>query len=222
MESYFMKSIIATLFISIIFFSCVPVEPSPDENPEDSNDPEETVETDFEVPLKWSEVADSAEWDISLRKALDKHGKVLMNSIPADIDRFSKNYKNLDYFERMNFWAYLISMMAKKESNWKPETSYVESFNDSQGNKVVSRGLLQISIESARGYDCPLERAEDLHDPELNLICTVLIMSRWVERDKVISKQDSSGKWLGGARYWSVLRKETHIEYFSGDTLALF
>ncbi|MDA9189567.1 hypothetical protein N9O57_01155 [bacterium] len=205
-----MMRAIVLICLNILLFSCVPQELPQGEG------------GDFSVALKWSEVQTSSDWDIYLRKALEEHGEDLMSSIPNDIGRFSKNYSILNYNQRLNFWAYLISMMAKKESNWRPETFYMENFNDNNGDNVISRGLLQISIESARGYDCPLNDANDLHDPEKNLICTVLILSRWVQRDKVISKQTSSGSWLGGARYWSVLRKESHLKYFTDDTLKLF
>lgn len=129
----------------------------------------------------------------------------------------------MDYAGRLNFWAYLISIMAERESNFNPDAFFVENFNDGNGNKVVSRGLLQLSIESARGYSCPfLNTAQDLHDPENNLISSVLIMKRWVVQDGLISAQLASGKWRGGARYWSVLRKSSTLNFFKSFTLNLF
>lgn len=197
-------SLILTFFF---FFSCVPQDDS---------------SGDFAIALKWAGVNNSEQWDTYLRKALEDHGDDLMNTVPNDITEFANNYQGMTYDERLNFWAYLISIMAEKESSFRPETSYTESFTDSTGNFVVSRGLLQLSIESARGYDCPVSVAEDLHDPELNLICAVKIMRRWVINDGVISGQQASGKWIGGARYWSVLRKENTLNFFKEHTLERF
>ena len=204
-----MKKIsLAFLIISSLFFmSCVPEEATGDGS--------------FDVPLKWSHVAASKDWDIHLKKALEEHGSELMDTVPADISNFSKKYKVMNYNQRLNFWAYLISIMSERESNFNPEAFYVEAFNDANGERVVSRGLLQLSIESARGYSCPVETGQDLHDPELNLICTVKIMKRWVLNDGVISGQ-SGTSWRGGARYWSVLRKDSTLSFFTGFTLSLF
>jgi hypothetical protein len=202
-------NLLILLITPFLIFSCVPEE--------------EALTSDFEVPLKWANKSASPDWDTSLRKALEDYGEELMDTVPRDISTFSKNYKTMSYNERLNFWAYLVSIMAEKESNFNPDAFYVENFNDASGNKVVSRGLLQLSIESARGYKCPfLDSAKDLHDAEKNLICTVKIMKRWVLQDGVISGQTSSGSWRGGARYWSVLRKSSTLNFFTGFTLKLF
>jgi len=178
--------------------------------------------TEFKVSLKWKDVAGSDAWDEFLMNALDDYGSELMDEVPADIASFSPGYVDMNYFERRNFWAYLISIMAQRESSFRPEASFTEAFTDVNGERVVSRGLLQLSIESARGYQCPfLDVAEDLHKPEVNLICSVLIMKRWVVQDGVISGKEGS-RWRGGARYWSVLRKDSTLSFFTGFTTALF
>lgn len=204
-----MKSNLFVMMITtcLLLFSCVPEE--------------QETEGDFEIALKWSHIEDSKDWDFYLKKALEEEGSELMSSVPQDIENFSKNYKTMNYNERLNFWAYLISIMAEKESSFRSETSYTEAFVDANGNNVISRGLLQLSIESARGYSCPVETGPELHDPEKNLICAVLIMRRWVLNDGVISgKQGTS--WRGGARYWSVLRKTNTLDFFTSHTLPLF
>lgn len=100
-----------------------------------------------------------------------------------------------------------ISIMAKFESGFKPETSYKEGFNDSKGKAVISRGLLQISQESANqsAYACGIKKAEDLHDPKVNLECAVKIAVYWINKDQVFF----GGEKLGLGRYWSVGRKSS-------------
>jgi len=104
-------------------------------------------------------------------------------------------------------WARFVKAMAKAESNWNPNTFYVEkTIFDRHGKNVVSRGLLQISMESANGYGCNIKEARELHDPETNIKCGLKIMDKLIRRDgQVMGKKD--GKWVGLSRYWSVLRE---------------
>ena len=202
-----MKRFITLIFITISLMSCVQEEEGP--------------KSEFDVPLKWAHINDSKDWDSFLKTALEQQAPELMEKTPGDIQNFTKNYTRMNYNERLNFWAYLVSIMAEKESNFNPKAFYKEAFYDANGNNVISRGLLQLSIESARGYKCPVKDGPDLHDPEKNLICTVLILKRWVLTDGVISG-NSAGKWRGGARYWSVLRKKNTLDFFTKHTLANF
>ncbi len=166
--------------------------------------PPVTVETDA-TPLWEAKVSGSKAWTTHLNGALDTLGKDMLDVIPADATTFCGNYKSLSYNQRKQFWMYLMSYMTKYESGFNTKTSYTESFSDSSGKKVVSRGLLQISIESGRAYGCDLKTESDLHDPYKNLDCGVRILNRWLDRDgRFAGKVD--GAWRGGARYWSVLR----------------
>lgn len=100
-----------------------------------------------------------------------------------------------------------LAKMAQFESSFKPETSYKESFKDSKGKNVISRGLLQLSIESANQspYQCNIKKEQDLHDPKINLECAVKIAVRWINKDGEFFGGDKNG--LG--RYWSVGRKSS-------------
>lgn len=159
--------------------------------------PKEVEVIDKPVPFvgRWS----NPEYDAILSNALDVYGKDLLVTEPTDCATF---YCLKD---EKKFWFNTIINMAYYESSWKTSTQYKENFKDQKGNYIVSRGLLQISIESGKGYDCPLKTEQDLHDPKINLECGVRILNRWVSRDKRIAGH-AGGKWLGGARYWSVLR----------------
>ena len=128
----------------------------------------------------------------------------MLDVIPSDAKGFCPSYAKLTKSQRAEVLAQLISIMAKRESNFKPETKFTEAFNDAKGRKVISRGLLQISIESANSYGCGFKNAEELHDPKKNLSCGVKIIERWVQRDG--QAMGTKGKNLGCGRYWSVCR----------------
>lgn len=96
----------------------------------------------------------------------------------------------------------LLSIIAKRESNFKPETSYNET-GHLQG--VVSRGLFQISKDSANqsAYGCNIANAKDLHDPQTNIKCAVKILSYQAKK---------TGSLVDGcAKYWSVCRSKNGI-----------
>lgn len=178
--------------------------PAPAPNPE--------VDTTDATPLWEAKVSGSRDWSNHLYSEMDRLGQDLLDVVPADSGTFCPNYKNLSFDERKKYWVYIMSVMTKFESSFKPNTSYTEDFNDSSGKKVISRGLLQISIESAKGYDCEVRDAQELHDPFKNLSCAVRILDRWVGRDgRIAGKVDS--KWRGGARYWAVMREADKTSY---------
>jgi hypothetical protein len=147
----------------------------------------------------------------------------LPDLVPKDIAEFCPNYASLDLAERKRFWVGLLSAMARPESNFKPDTTYREpDITDAAGKNVTSRGLLQISLESANqnAYSCGIKRAEDLHDPAVNLACGAKIMSYWVKRESLIAAQVKPA--VGAARYWSVLRAwRNHLPEITGFTKSL-
>ncbi len=126
---------------------------------------------------------------------------------PKDIGAFCPTYEGLDQSKRVRFWVGLLSAMAQHESRFKPHAKYVEPAIVGANNRnVVSRGLLQISMESAnqKAYDCGIRQAGDLHKVEVNLNCAARIMQHWVQKDGLIAA--ASQPAVGAARYWSVLR----------------
>jgi len=131
--------------------------------------------------------------------------KPFLSVTPNDATEFCPNFSKLTKDEKIEFYAHLISQVAKYESNFDTDATYRENFSDRSGESIISRGLLQLSIESALGYKCPLANARELHDPIKNLSCGVTIFDRWITKDKYISEK-INGKWLGLARYWSVMR----------------
>lgn len=148
----------------------------------------------------------------------------LVSLVPADVQQFCPRYASLPAQQRGKFWVALFSAMAKPESNFKPQSFYQEKFKDGKGRRVVSRGLLQISHESANQprYACAIKQPQSLHDPKVNLNCGVKIMSKWVKTDGVISQPHWKKQPQGGARYWSTLRAQRgHLAEISKFTRGL-
>lgn len=169
----------------------------------------------------WSGVNPDGSWTRAAEQAISR--VALANTTPRDVNSFCPRYTTLSHSQRIAFWVALVSAMARPESNFKPEATYLEpNVRDNKGQRVTSRGLLQISQESAnqRAYACEIKHAEDLHNPSVNLDCTSRIMAYWVKKDERIAID--SGKPLGGARYWSVLRGwKGHLPEIKGFTRKL-
>lgn len=171
---------------------------------------ENFVETkSLELPTKYVAAWDSVKnqtWTDTTLVALEKFGKDLILITPKDISSFTKSKFDTPE-KRKQFYVSLISCMSKYESSFDTLSYYTEKFPDNTGARVVSRGLLQISGESAIGYSCevPKNNYMILHDPKINLECGVRILNRWIKKDLVLSSYVGE-RWIGGARYWAVLR----------------
>lgn len=175
----------------------------------------ETPTTDkpaAELKLKaaWDRKKNGAEFTRLTLDAINELGENLLNSKPSDIEKYCANYSSLQVEDKKAVWLMLISAMAYYESRFNPKAAYQESFKNSKADLVVSRGLLQLSSESARAYGCKIEKESDLEDPKTNLSCTVRILNKHVPSDGVVSKKVED-KWHGGARYWSVLRSQRSV-----------
>ena len=160
---------------------------------------------------QWRWFDPSVNYDLLATLALESAGSDLHRRLPTDVTAYCSAYPRLSMDQRRRFWRDLLAAIAWHESGHDTDLTYRERFTDNSGQRVVSRGLLQLSIESSRAYDCPLDEAEQLHDPARNIDCAVRILDKWVGQDGVISR-DGGGQprqWLGGARYWSVLRRST-------------
>lgn len=192
----------------------VVTEPQPSPTPVPPTPPSTEGSLREVTPLWEAKVSGSKEWTTHVDRELDRLGKNLLDVIPADRSLFCPKYSKLSYGQRKQYWAFMLSAMVRFESNFKTSTSFTEGFNDSNGKPVISRGLLQISIESGNAYGCGFKSTKDLHDPLQNLSCGIRILDRWVDRDgRIAGKVDS--KWRGGARYWAVLRAGDKSSYKS-------
>ena len=156
-------------------------------------------------PAAWDVRPEGRQWTTIAHNAVDTLAPELVTIVPTDIDAFCPGYRNASPANRRAFYVSLLSELARFESNFDPSVRFTESIVDASGRRVVSRGLLQLSQESANGYGCAIADPEQLHDPATNLQCSVRILSRWVTRDQVISGF-SSGAWRGASRYWKPFR----------------
>jgi hypothetical protein len=144
-------------------------------------------------------------WSGIVDAALDQYGQgLLFQKTVKDAADFCPKYNTLTIDEKKSFYISLFAAMAKYESDFNPKSQYRESFKSSDGDYVVSRGLLQISKGSSQYYNCGVTNAEQLHDPKINLECGVKILNKWVVKDECLAC--NYGQWMGGARYWAVLR----------------
>lgn len=158
---------------------------------------------DVVMKADWS----NDEWTKITLEAIEKLGPDLLAAESlSDADFYGYHPKSLD--EKKQFWLMLLSSMARFESSFKPEAQHKENFKDSTGEFVISRGLFQLSFESVKGYGVRLSKPEDLHDPKTNIEAAVVILNRWVGRDRAIGYGQGTSTF-GGARYWSVLRESS-------------
>lgn len=174
----------------------------------DTQGPVATGDAADQTPMLWLAAnPNSTNWQSYVETAIDTYGSALMTATPGDIGDWCPSFADQSPAERKAFWSFLMSSLMKYESNYDPAVTYTEPFNDAQGNRVVSRGVLQLSKESANGYRCGIDDPQELHDPQTNLTCAVRIMNRWVERDAVIQDRTLTRQWRGLARYWSPFRR---------------
>lgn len=158
------------------------------------------------VIARWDNLSNGAAWTGFAMEALDRFGGALVSSVPSDIESYCPAYPSMPPARRKAFWVGLMSALTKWESSYDPDTKFVEpDVVDAQGRNVTSRGLLQISIESGRGYGCTIENEQQLHDPKVNLTCAVRILNRLVPRAGVVAS--NSAPWKGAAAYWSPFRR---------------
>jgi Transglycosylase SLT domain len=150
-----------------------------------------------------------SEWTKETVQSLKNYGQSLLQFVPPDIGNYCPRYAHFDEWGRINFWVMLISAVAAAESAFDPTSSYKENMIDRNGHFVISRGLLQISLESSKLYDCQMTTEEDLNDAARNIECGVKIMNRLVSADGVLSSIKNT-KWAGAAKYWSTLRTTNH------------
>lgn len=121
-----------------------------------------------------------------------------------DVDAFCPGYSHLSRQEKVKWFAHFICKMSWFESKWNPLAKLAEDFKDRDGKRVESRGLMQISIESARGYGFEGSN-NDLFDPLKNLDVTVKIMEKLIEKAERLQGAPND-KWIGVSAYWSTMR----------------
>lgn len=154
---------------------------------------------------QWDSRPAGRDWTRFALGGVDSLAQALLATVPSDVGAYCPRYAQANPADRRAFWVGLMSALARFESDFDPSVEFTEpNIFDVQGNRVVSRGLLQISRESANGYGCGITNELQLHDPATNLTCAVRIMNRLVARDGVIAS--TASPWRGMAAYWRPFR----------------
>lgn len=159
-----------------------------------TNNPPAVVKepTKYNFKLAWK----NEEWTKLLTQLVSD--STLPRLTPVDVPAWYKG-------NEVEYWCQLISIMAKYESNFNPDNKYDESRTKASLKGVVSRGLLQISLDSGKSYNPDLKSADELHDVKTNLLTGIKIFERWVAKHNKVMGQNALG-YYGGSKYWSVLR----------------
>ena len=194
----------------------------------------------YDEVLPWYPENDDSSWTIWAIDRIGSHPE-LVKANPSDIQEFCPKFKSLDNDHRILFYAHLLAKMAKYESNYNPKASYVECSSKSstygssgkwfasrgqycipgsklEGGVAISRGLFQMSVDSANAYGCGIESPSDLEKPDIAIECAVKVLNRFVpaprmNEGKVRGHGRLAGKvdgvWKGAAAYWSVMRSNS-------------
>jgi hypothetical protein len=146
------------------------------------------------------------EWNQVIAEALEDIGQPLLedDKVPADeVRALCPGYFDASREEKKAFWALLFASIARLESGFDPERTFMEP----RPLRTLSVGLLQLSYgDQTRHAGCPLEPMEaNITDPAVNLRCGVAIL-----RNQLSARSTLFPKRF---YYWSVLtRKRSQIE----------
>lgn len=204
--------IAAALIIAATFFFTQP-SVAEEISPEDQAMINDFLETIYERDaIAADKDEDIKLWVQHIYRELPTLGTNLLTVKPADTKIFCPKYNSLTLSRKKQFWAFFTLAIARFESNLDPTVAYKENFTDNTGKRVISRGLLQISFESSKGYYCGFQTPQEIHHPTKNLSCGIRILDKWMKTDSRIASRVGS-KWKGGARYWAVLRAGVSSSY---------
>ncbi len=185
--------------------------------------PDHSTDYAVEFPALWDgKHPDSLRWTRATVLAIEEHGEDMLTSMPSDIDSYCPRFRGLQRQEKIAFWVHLISAIAQKESGMDPTKEYREGFENSKQERVMSRGLLQLSLESANHpkYGCGFASEAEIEDPIKNLTCGVRILNHWMRMEPVISR-GTEKEWYGASKYWGVLRTSETRSFISTKTSEL-
>ena len=155
--------------------------------------------------MRWDHRPEAATWTRTSMNMIAAQDAVLAAKVPADIQGWCPGYDDASLTERRAFWAGLLSATAKHESTWNPKAS-------GGGGRYI--GLMQISPQTARAYQCEATSVDALKNGEANLACAIKIMSTQVGRDGVVA----GGGNKGIGRDWGPFRSASKRSDIAGWT----
>lgn len=211
----------------------VPTSPAP-ENPVEKDQSQQIPTPDSQssenapflpdykpFPLLWEQGRpENIPWSHYLYSIIATDGSDLFNTDVQDVADFCPKYAQLTVDQRVNFWAFLFSAIARFESNYDPTDRFPETGMGTDPvthQRVYSEGLLQMSYQDTLHYgsDCNFDRLADQNlgvkdpkrsilDPYRNLKCGVHVLNKQIARYKKIEVTQ------GG--YWSTIMPNHHNE----------
>ena len=134
--------------------------------------------------MQWDARPEAATWTRAAYAAVASHDAELALTVPADIALFCPDYPKAGLSDRRAFWVGLLSAIAKPESGFNPSAS---------GGSGRYVGLLQISPQTARQYDCTATSGTGLKDGTANLQCAVRIFAPHVGADGMVAGHGNQG-----------------------------
>lgn len=163
------------------------------------------------APLLWEgQTKDGMLWSAFTYHIIGAEAAPALLPGTEDIAEFCPAYSELAAPQRVNFWAYLVSAIAKFESGFNVQARQAESEMDPvTGQRVYAEGLLKLAYRDVRTFAfCAFDYEKDrglpendqrrsILDPLKNLDCGIKIMATQVEALKAIA---SAGN------YWKSLR----------------
>lgn len=156
------------------------------------------------------------EWDKVVELALPP--AMLTRQVPRDVRRFCPRFYDMTEENKRAFWAYFFQALAGAEAgldpvtrirHTEPEVAVVDTVS---GRAVRSEGLLQLTYEDKKRYDCdfdwehdralkPNDPTKTILQPKNNLECGVKILN-----NQIINQHKAL---LSSTGYWSTLRPGT-------------
>lgn len=166
---------------------------------------------DSYMALPWEKAAASnRSWSTYIYSVIDNETTNLINGT-SDVTNFCPNYASLSRQQKVEFWGYLFAEVSYYESGWDPLSRMAEDLGTDPitGKQVESEGLMQLSYQDVLNYPtCRISWAADKNlgstdprktilDPDINLECGAIIMSKQITRKNAIV--------ISSGAYWSTL-----------------
>ena len=134
--------------------------------------------------MRWDARPDAAAWTRAAYAAVARHDAQLALTVPKDIALFCPDYPKASLSDRRAFWVGLMSSTARHESGFNPAAV-------GGGGRYI--GLLQISTQTARQYQCSATTSKSLKNGPANLECAVAIFAPHVGADGMVAGNGNRG-----------------------------
>lgn len=139
-----------------------------------------------------------------------------------DVEDFCPAFQSLNQNQKINFWGFLISALAKQESGFQPLARAADRERQTDpvtGRPMYREGLLQISYALKRenpfcSFDWPGDQRFTENDPRRstlnpfsNLSCGVHVLADQITKHKRIAHNSSYWKSLKTNTPWSAVNE---------------